>query len=109
MNSHPHQPLKSTQKLLLKLEVNIFVAHRLMSAVRHGDPCWSTRTIGSGRASLSAQPALIEIQTGANEACNQIRAETLGRLLGRLGIQATGPQGALAKYLEFTSAAVRPH
>lgn len=55
------------------------------------------------------QPALIEIQTGANEACNQIRAVTLGRLLGRMGIQATRPQGALAKYLEFTSVAVRPH
>jgi len=52
---------------------------------------------------------LIEIQTVANEACNQIRAETLGRLRGRLGIQATRPQGALEKYLEFTSAADRPH
>lgn len=64
---------------------------------------------GVGGASLSAQPASIEIQTGANEACNQIRAETRGRLPGRQGIQATRPQGALAKYLEFTSAALRPH
>lgn len=60
----------------------------------------------SSRASLLAWQALIEIQTGANEACNQIRAEALGRLLGRLGIQATRPQGELAKYLAFTSAAV---
>ena len=57
----------------------------------------------SGRASLPAQPALIEIQTVANEACNQIRAETQGRLLG---IPAMRPQGALTKYLEFTSEAV---
>lgn len=62
--------------------------------------------MGSGSSSLLVQPALIEIQTGANEACNQIRAETPGRLLGRLGIQAARPQGALAKYLEFTSASV---
>lgn len=55
----------------------------------------------------ASQPALIEIQTGANEACNQIRAETLSRLEDRMGIQATGPQGAVAKYLEFTSAEIR--
>lgn len=77
-----------------------------MSAVRHGDSCRNTRTMRSSRVSLLAQPALIEIQTGANEACNQIRVETLGRLLGRLGILAMRPQGELAKYLEFTSAAV---
>lgn len=58
---------------------------------------------------MSAQAALIEIQTGANEACNQIRAETLERLPGLTGIQATRPQGAAAKYLEFTSAAGRTH
>lgn len=50
-----------------------------------------------GRASLSVQPALIEIQTGANEACNQIRAVTLGRLLGRMGIQGNKATGSTGK------------
>lgn len=82
-----------------KLQANVAVAHLLqyMSAVRYGDPHQSTGTTGSGRTSLLVRPALIEIQTGANEACNQIRAKTLGRLQGRLGIRATRPTGSTGK------------
>lgn len=101
--------LKTEPVNMLNLQVRSAVARHLMSAVRHGDPCQCIRTMGSGRALLPVQPVLIEIQTGANEACNQIRAGTLGRLLGSLGIQAARLQGALAKYLEFTSVAVGPH
>lgn len=86
----------------VKLQLCGFAVDHLMWAWR---PCQSTWTMELCRAS---QLALIEIQTGANEACNQIRAETLRRLEDRMGIRATRPQGAVAKYLEFTSAEVRP-
>lgn len=59
--------------------------------------------MSKGRVSLPVQPALIEKQTGANEACNQIRADALGTLLGRLGKQAARP--GQREYLEFTSTA----
>lgn len=47
-----------------------------MPAAQHGHPPPVTAQEQWGRAGLlcRAQPALIEIQTGANEACNQIRS-----------------------------------
>ena len=61
--------------------------------------------MSEGRSPVPVRPALIEKQTGANEACNQIRVDALGRMRGGLGIQAARPAGALTKYLEFTSTA----
>lgn len=46
-----------------------------------------------------SQQLLIEIQTVANEAYDQIRPETMERLHDRLRIQARRPQGTVARHL----------
>jgi len=74
MKSPPHRPAKG-----LKLQVDICVARGRMSAVRQHEP--------------RRCRALIEIQTGANEACNQIRAEALGR---PPGYEAAGTAGQIS-------------
>lgn len=48
---------------------------------------------------VKSQPLLIEIQTVANEAYDQIRPETMERLNDRLRIQARRPQGTVARHL----------
>lgn len=56
-------------------------------AVRHGY-CLSEHMNNKGPAGLGCRlrgGALIEIQTGANEACNQIKAETTGEAAGQAG------------------------
>lgn len=48
---------------------------------------------------VKSQPHLIEIQTVANEAYDQIKPETMERLHDRLKIQARRPHGTVARHL----------